>query len=479
MTFRIDAYLIDPEAYEIRRDGTLVPVEPQVFDLLVMLVENRHRAVTKDEIIEQIWKRRIVSDATLSSRIKSVRQILGDDGSAQRLIRTIHGRGFRFVGEVTQADPTADAEPVETVSIEQPDDVATTKSNETVVASQAADTAGQPTDSRTEAFVAVVLAALVVSGFLVDRLLSHAALPGSNSQLAHTTPTQSDQAPGPTEQKTAAFKDCDICPEMVELPTGTFMMGSPEHERGHQRVEEQLRKITIAKRVAIGKFEVTVDQFETFVAETGSAIGNKCSMFDTQLSQWGKAEASFRQPGFRVTGSHPVVCVSWHEAQAYTTWLARRTGKPYRLPSEVEWEYAARAGSTTSYSFGIDEGQLCDHARFADLGSPFPWRGGCRSDQATLGSVPVGTLKPNAWGLFDMHGNAWEWAADCWTPDAQELPADASNFTRAGACEVGVVRGGGWAAQYNRVRSAQRLPLITVSRFYHIGFRVALSLDPL
>jgi hypothetical protein len=104
-----------------------------------------------------------------------------------------------------------------------------------------------------------------------------------------------------------------------------------------------------------------------------------------------------------------VVCISWHEAQAYTAWLRRRTGKQYRLPTEAEWEYAARADTQTSYSFGNDETELCTSARFADLGSRFGWRGGCRSDTATYGPIPVGKLRPNPWGIFDMHGNAWEW----------------------------------------------------------------------
>ena len=109
MPYRIGAYLIDPAAYEIRREDALVPVEPQVFELLVFLIENRQRAVTKDEIIERVWKGRIVSDANLSSRIKAARQALGDDGSAQRLIRTVHGRGFRFVGDVVEAAPAVPA----------------------------------------------------------------------------------------------------------------------------------------------------------------------------------------------------------------------------------------------------------------------------------------------------------------------------------------------------------------------------------
>src|SRR5262245_11078748 len=107
MAYRIGAYLLDPEAYELRRDGVLIPVEPQVFELLAFLIASRERALSKDEIIERVWAGRIVSDATLSSRIRTARQVLGDDGSAQRLIRTIHGRGFRFVGEVEEVSSVA------------------------------------------------------------------------------------------------------------------------------------------------------------------------------------------------------------------------------------------------------------------------------------------------------------------------------------------------------------------------------------
>src|SRR5262249_20321134 len=155
----------------------------------------------------------------------------------------------------------------------------------------------------------------------------------------------------------------------------------------------------------------------------------------------------------------------------------RRTGKPYRLPSEAEWEYAARAGTTTSYSFGSDKSELCQYARFVDLGSPFSWSGGCRSEIPTYGPIPVGKLKANPWGLFDMHGNAWEWVADCWTPNTSEAPTDGSAFTRPGSCDIRVARGGGWAAEYRRVRSAYRWATTAAKPFYHLGFRVALSRD--
>jgi formylglycine-generating enzyme required for sulfatase activity len=148
------------------------------------------------------------------------------------------------------------------------------------------------------------------------------------------------------------------------------------------------------------------------------------------------------------------------------------------LPSEAEWEYAARAGTTTSYSFGDDETRLCHYARFADLASSFAWRGGCRGAADAHGPLQAGALKPNAWGLFDMHGNVWEWVADCWTADAREIPTDGSAFTRPGYCQEGVIRGGGWNSPYAGVRSARRLPSTAASRSTATGLRVALSLEP-
>jgi formylglycine-generating enzyme required for sulfatase activity len=271
------------------------------------------------------------------------------------------------------------------------------------------------------------------------------------------------------------FKDCDICPEMVELPAGEFVMGSPQDERGREQTEGPQRRVVIAKRIALGRFEVTVDQLAAFVTATGFTVGNECDALAPNTASLGPRDRSFGPPGFEFTGSHPAVCINWHEAQAYVTWLGRRTGKAYRLPSEAEWEYAARAGTSTSYSFGSDETQLCDYGRFADLASH--WHDGCRSATTTHGPIQVGTLKPNGWGLFDMHGNVWEWAVDCWAPDAREIPTDGSPFTRPGYCEVGVIRGGGWPTGYARLRSAQRMPWPVTSHYYALGLRAALSLE--
>lgn len=291
---------------------------------------------------------------------------------------------------------------------------------------------------------------------------------------------QAEAVPKAAMAALPTIKDCEVCPEMVELPAGEFFMGSPETETGRKQTEGPPRRITIPRRFAVGRFEITVDQFSAHLAEIGEADKGGCraiAKVEGDDVLWGPADASFRYPGFEATGSHPAVCVSWHDARAYTAWLSRRTGKPYRLPTESEWEYAARAGTTTSYSFGMDDTQLCDYSRFADLSSSFGWRGSCRSNVAGHRPIPVGQLKPNSWGLFDVHGNVWEWAEDCWTPDWQNVPLDSSPFTHPGSCEVGVIRGGSFAAGASRVRSASRWPTRSNARVYHVGFRVALDLE--
>ena len=166
---------------------------------------------------------------------------------------------------------------------------------------------------------------------------------------------------------------------MVALPAGEFMMGSPADERWREVDEGLPRLVVIKKPIAIGRFEVTVDQFSAFVAETGTTAGSRCvAIVGDSRNLHGSRfimsppDASFRQPGYAVTGTHPVVCISWHDAQEYVDWLKRRTGKPYRLPTESEWEYAGRAGTQTMYSFGNNTDALCAYGRFAALDNSLP-----------------------------------------------------------------------------------------------------------
>ena len=165
-------------------------------------------------------------------------------------------------------------------------------------------------------------------------------------------------------------------------------------------------------------------------------------------------------------GGHPVIDVSWEDARAYAEWLSAETGERYRLPSEAEWEYAARAGTTTAYSWGNDIGQNranCD---------------GCGSRWDDEQTVPAGSFAANAWGLHDMHGNVWEWVEDCWHDSYARAPADGSTWTRGGDCGRRVVRSGSWNNAPGYLRSADRLRDGVGNRYDDVGFRLARTLTP-
>src|SRR5262245_8346771 len=150
-----------------------------------------------------------------------------------------------------------------------------------------------------------------------------------------------------------SFKECVACPEMIVVPAGSFTMGSPEREQGRNSDEGPRTVITIVKPFAVGKFEVTRAEFERFVSSTGYSVGVWCRVWSDKLVAWdNRSDRSFRNPGFRQDSNHPVVCVSWDDAKAYVQWLQRTTGKQYRLLSEAEWEYVARAGSQTQFWWG-------------------------------------------------------------------------------------------------------------------------------
>jgi formylglycine-generating enzyme required for sulfatase activity len=455
---RFDRFALDLSRGCLGAGDQKIDLRPKTFEVLCYLAENAGRLVPKQELFEAVWPDVTVGDDSLVQCIRELRQKLGDD--ERRLIKTVSRRGYLL-------DTAVSTEAAQHL-LDRP-----------AVVPAEAPRAPLGTPERVSAMRAHKLGIWVVPAVLLCAAWSAIDLAGWRAPLANPRYFGlTKAAPGASQPRTS-FKDCADCPEMVALPTGEFMMGSPEREFGHLDVEGLPRPVVIRKPIAIGKFEVTVDEFSAFVAETGMTVRNSCKVLaalDRTPTVWGPPEASFRQPGFDVKGSQPVVCVSWHDAQAYTAWLRRRTGKPYRLPTEAEWEYAARAGTKTSYSFGDDQDALCAYARFADLSSQFGWRDGCRSDIVTYGPLPVGSLKPNLWGLFDMHGNAWELVEDCWTSNAAEIPSDGSAFSRPGNCEVGVERGGSFAAGSRRVRSAIRVPVNTTTQVYNTGFRVALSL---
>jgi formylglycine-generating enzyme required for sulfatase activity len=454
---RFNRFVLDLKRGCLRCGEEELALRPKAFEMLRYLAENAGRLISKQELYEAVWPDVTVSDDSIAQCIRELREKLGDDDHS--LIKTVSRRGYLLNAAVTA---------------EMSDQLAVVR-GEASPAPSATIQSARIIDRVLKlppAFAVAAGAGVLLLGVAIYLLAwPHSVAGVGHPSLAAHAPSLSQ--PGPS------FRDCEDCPVMVGLAAGEFMMGSPADELGHLEDEGLPRRVTIAKRFAIGKFEVTVDQFSAFIADTGLTVGNNCrtiTAFDRTPIMWGPPEASFRQPGFDVAGSQPVVCVSWHDAQAYVAWLQRRTGKPYRLPTESEWEYAARAGTQTRYSFGDDETELCAYARFADLSSRYVWHDACRSGDATYGPLPVGSLKPNAWGIYDMLGNAWEWVEDCWTPIASDIPTDGSAFARPGHCEMAVARGGSFASASRRVRSALRQATPPTSHTYNYGFRVALSL---
>ena len=284
------------------------------------------------------------------------------------------------------------------------------------------------------------------------------------------------------------FRDCGGCPEMVVLPVGEFMMGSPEDEEGRYDDEGPRHRVVIGKRFALGRYEVTVGEFRRFVEATGyetlaerdGAVGCRTLEPETR-NDWGwTAGRSWRSLEWEVGEDQPVVCVSLGDAKSYVAWLSRRAGAAYRLPSEAEWEYAARAGSGTRYHFGDDEADLCLYGNVADE-TEFPngdvWTNPAACSDGAVYPADVGGYRPNGFGLHDMHGNAREWVDDCLNDGYAGAPSDGGAWL-SGNCFSRVVRGGSWDYIPRGLRSAKRNWNAAGNRYNNLGFRVARTLSP-
>ena len=250
------------------------------------------------------------------------------------------------------------------------------------------------------------------------------------------------------------FRDCANCPEMVTVPAGEFMMGSPESERGRDKNEGPQHKVTFAKPFAAGKYEVTFSEWDACAADGG------CTEKPSD-ENWGR-------------GRHPVINVSWNDAQQYVAWLSKKTGKTYRLLSEAEWEYGARAQTkATEPSVPFSTGAMINYqkanydANFTYNGSP---PGTFRQRTADVGSLPR-----NAFGLYEMHGNVWEWVQDCYKPSYEGAPADGSPVVTKD-CSMHIMRGGAWNYHPKLLRSAYRYATAPEVRQNNAGFRVARDL---
>ena len=271
------------------------------------------------------------------------------------------------------------------------------------------------------------------------------------------------------------FRDCDDCPELVVVPPGTFVMGSPPSEEGRDEDEGPRHRVVLAEAFAIGTAEVTRGEYARFVRDTGHAEDDSCRTYEDR--KWKKRSGrDWRHPGYHQTDRQPVVCVNWDDAQRYVAWLSLKTGEDYRLPSEAEWEYAARAGTETSRHWGQDPRAQCRHANGAD--GAFKARHGDRMedlaacDDGYAHTSPATRHGKNGFGLFDVLGNVWEWTADCGNPGYDEAPGDGRDWAR-GNCSLRVLRGGSWFSEPSSLRSANRLLNRSRLRNANVGFRVA------
>jgi formylglycine-generating enzyme required for sulfatase activity len=255
------------------------------------------------------------------------------------------------------------------------------------------------------------------------------------------------------------FKDCKDCPDLVVIPAGSFTMGSPDSEQGHDSSEGPQHKETIPRAFAMSKFIVTLAQYKAFMNDTGRDAGASCWYYKDEEDKWlPKDGRTFSDPGFSQRDDSPAVCLNYGDANAYAAWLSKRTGQKYRLPSEAEWEYAARAGTKTARFWGDAPDQQCNYANGADQSyhKKYPkdpgYNQSCNDGYAY--TSPVGTFKPNAFGLYDMLGNSWEFTQDCLS-GGYDL-SDHNGAPVTGACEKHVIRGASWGRGPVDLRAAKR-----------------------
>jgi formylglycine-generating enzyme required for sulfatase activity len=322
-----------------------------------------------------------------------------------------------------------------------------------------------PTSS-SRRFVIVIAAAVGVGAVLVGLLLTW-------------SPLRSFIAAQQVPQVGKIFTDCVKCPEMVVVPAGHFRMGASEQETSifdwSRPLEQPVHEVRIEKPFAVGRFPITRDEFEQFVKETNTSFDSGCTFWNGNEESVDPTR-SFRDPKLRggaQGGDHPVVCVSFQNAEKFVAWLSNETGKPYRLLSDSEREYVTRAGTTTAFWWGpaITPDQANYWSDVSYKGSP--------TTPARWTTVPVKFFQPNPWGLYQVHGNVTEFVEDCWHPDYSGAPSDGSAWGRGspGDCGRHTIRGGAFINGADLLRSARRANTSELGSI-SVGFRVALTLTP-
>jgi formylglycine-generating enzyme required for sulfatase activity/predicted Ser/Thr protein kinase len=318
------------------------------------------------------------------------------------------------------------------------------------------------------------LAAVVAAAAIAIAMLLWAGLPAPDESAAQRAATDAPAAAGANE----IFRDCDVCPQMSVIPAGGFTQGSYETDPGFHPSEAPAHDVTIGRKIAIGRYEVTLGEYQAFAEETGHTASG-CDIYDGEWRvslghDWGNA-------AYAQASSHPVTCVSWDDAQAYVAWLSDKTAKPYRLPTAAEWEYSARAGagpapggSGALAATAAGTEPACGYANVADRAAAERYEGWAVHDctDGYVYTAPVGSFAPNAFGLHDMLGNVFEWVADCWHDDYTGAPADGST-RQGGDCAQRELRGGSWFTVPSGARAAYRNRFAADHRSNSFGFRVA------
>ena len=271
-------------------------------------------------------------------------------------------------------------------------------------------------------------------------------------KAAHAEHERQERERAERERAGRVFRDGPACPEMVVVPGGSFMMGTSPSEEGRDGDEGPVHRVTISEPFAVGVYAVTFDEWDACVRDGGG-----CGGYWPNDEGWGR-------------GRRPVINVSWEDAKAYVSWLSVETGEAYRLLSEAEWEYVARAGTTTPFHTGrtISTDQ-------ANYDGDYTYGSG-HEGRYRKKTIPVASFAANGFGLHDVHGNVWEWVEDCWHGSYADAPENGIAWTWEGDCSVRVMRGGSWYRPPSDLRSGFRRRRGTSNRDETYGFRVARTL---
>jgi formylglycine-generating enzyme required for sulfatase activity len=262
---------------------------------------------------------------------------------------------------------------------------------------------------------------------------------------------------------------------MTVLPAGRFKQGSDRPESAVELFAKPSHWVAIGRPFAMATNAVTVDEFQEFAADTAVDMQG-CDTYDGGWKH--RAKSGWKDPGFAQTGTHPVTCVSWIDAKAYASWLSRKTGHAYRLPSASEWEYAARAGGAAVQPWNPDGSDACANANVADESAAHKYPGwavfGC--NDGYVYTAPVGSFKNNSMGLNDMLGNVFQWTEDCWSPDYSGAPSDGS-ARGDGNCSEHELRGGSWFSTPAYVTANYRNHFADNYRTSSVGIRLVRDIE--